>query len=405
MAISADYLETLFATHFGELERKGAVFASAPGRLEVAGNHTDHQGGLVISAAANLRIFGLGRSNGLPCIRVYMDGFGLCEINLVDHQWGEPVEAEETTSKALIRGMAAAWHKDHPITSGFDLVTSSEIPVGCGISSSAAFEMLLGAFIARLYGGPAYSWDPIELALTGADVERRYFGKPCGAQDQLASACGGMLYMDFSKERPEIFELETDFSNSGLSFCLVDSHQDHAEFGDEFALVAEDMFDVARYFGFNRLSDVSEDQFFSGFNTARTFLGDRRVLRALHYFGEVDRVARQKRNLEEENYADFIDTMRLAGASSAQYLQNVSPRGDGSGGNQQPMIILSLCSHLLKDQGAWRIHGGGFGGSVMVCAPSELLADFSESMDRLLGYPATFRATIDQKGAIATFLD
>lgn len=390
-----EHLKGLFAEAFGTGSlAAGAVFASAPGRMEVAGNHVDHQGGRVISAAIGERTWGIASPNGTNLIRVSMEGFGTEEIDLGESGWDVPRKVERQEPGALVRGMAAAFAARGGRPSGFDMVTCSDVPPGCGLSSSAAFEVMVGACLEGMFGdAPATSdgslaVDAVTLALDGVDAEQRFFGKPCGAQDQLASACGGAVLLDFSAAVPAVEPLELAVEESGYCAVLIDSRQDHSLHNDEFAAIPADMRMVANALGAPRLGDLSVEALLTRIGEVRAEMGDRRVMRALHYFDEVERVDAQRDALASGDFGMFLRCVRLSGASSAQFLQNVSLRDPGSETRQPAMVIQSLCAHLLGERGAWRIHGGGFGGSVLAFVPLDEVASFMATMDELLGYEA-----------------
>ena len=395
-------LRGLFASRFGKAAGP-FVLASAPGRVELAGNHTDHQGGRTLSAAIAQRAHALAAPNGTDEIRVLMDEFGEGVVRLDEL---DARAAERGGSLALVRGMAAAYARAGGKLRGFDLVTCSDIPVGRGVSSSAAFEMLMGATLrAVCEPTPKAAFDPVALALQGQWAEDVYFGKPTGAQDQLASACGGVVALDFAGAVPQVEPVAFDLAACGHGAFLVDSRCDHSRHTDEFNAIPADMFAVARHFGRERLEDVPYDAFLSRLADARAALGDRAVLRALHYFEETRRVRAQQRALEAGAFAEFLRLVRASGASSAQFLQNVSPRGDGSGADQPAAIVLALCAQVLDGAGggagACRIHGGGFGGSVLAFVPDEQAAKFRVRLDELLGYKACMPVKISPQGAFA----
>lgn len=399
-------LQTAFAKHFPECAP--SVLASAPGRVELAGNHTDHQGGLVISGAIDLRCWGLAGLNGTNQIRLAMDGFGEAVLDLDEPNALEPRESERGTSLALVRGMAAELVRAGGALRGFSMTTCSDIPAGCGVSSSAAFEMLVGSVIQALCADEGEgAWPgPIDLALAGMHAERAYFGKPCGAQDQIASACGNAVAMDFSSNPPHVQRLGFDADACSHALCLIDSQADHSLYTDEFAAIPEEMQQVARLFGHEALGAVSPADFLMGIDRVRTQLSDRHALRALHFFAETNRVALQREALESGNFGAFLEHVRLSGASSAQFLQNVSPEANRTApGGQPAMVILALCAQLLGTRGAWRIHGGGFGGSVLAFVPQEEATQFVCSMNACLGYNACRLLNISSQGAWAQRID
>lgn len=393
-------LKGRFANRFGDMAGRALAFASAPGRVELAGNHTDHQGGRTISTAIDRRMFALAAPNGEDVIRVSMEGFGEAAIDVGDL---EPRAEERGSSAALVRGMAAAYVRAGGELRGFDAVTCSDIPAGCGVSSSAAFEMLTGLLIRALCDPEGL--DPrrslVRLALDGSWAEDVHFGKPTGAQDQLASAFGGIVALDFAGAEPRVSPVAFEVRASGHALFLVDSRCDHSRYTDEFVAVPADMFAVAKRFGRERLEDVLFEEFLEDLAGVRAELGDRAALRALHYFEETRRVAAQRRALEEGDFPAFLALVRQSGMSSAQFLQNVSPRADASGAEQPAMVVLALCAHLLGERGAYRIHGGGFGGSVLAFVPDAKAEAFRAQMDALLGFEACLPVAIGAPGACA----
>ncbi len=393
-------LKGRFANRFGDMAGRALAFASAPGRVELAGNHTDHQGGRTISTAIDRRMFALAAPNGEDVIRVSMEGFGEAAIDVGDL---EPRAEERGSSAALVRGMAAAYVRAGGELRSFDAVTCSDIPAGCGVSSSAAFEMLTGLLIRALCDPEGL--DPrrslVRLALDGSWAEDVHFGKPTGAQDQLASAFGGIVALDFAGAEPRVSPVAFDVRASGHALFLVDSRCDHSRYTDEFVAVPADMFAVAKRFGRERLEDVPCEAFLEDLTGVRTELGDRAALRALHYFEETRRVAAQRRALEEGDFPAFLALVRQSGMSSAQFLQNVSPRADASGAEQPAMVVLALCAHLLGERGAYRIHGGGFGGSVLAFVPNAETEAFRARMDALLGFEACLPVAVGAPGACA----
>ena len=393
-------LKGRFANRFGDMAGRALAFASAPGRVELAGNHTDHQGGRTISTAIDRRMFALAAPNGEDVIRVSMEGFGEAAIDVGDL---EPRAEERGSSAALVRGMAAAYVRAGGELRGFDAVTCSDIPAGCGVSSSAAFEMLTGLLIRALCDPEGL--DPrrslVRLALDGSWAEDVHFGKPTGAQDQLASAFGGIVALDFAGAEPRVSPVAFDVRASGHALFLVDSRCDHSRYTDEFVAVPADMFAVAKRFGRERLEDVLFEEFLEDLAGVRAELGDRAALRALHYFEETRREAAQRRALEEGDFPAFLALVRQSGMSSAQFLQNVSPRADASGAEQPAMVVLALCAHLLGERGAYRIHGGGFGGSVLAFVPDAKAEAFRAQMDALLGFEACLPVAIGAPGACA----
>ena len=417
-AAPPERLRALFARSFGAdvLDRADggagprAVLSSAPGRVELIGNHTDHQGGCTISAAIDRRCWGLAVPNGTRRARLAMEGFGRADVDLDDLA---PRARERTTSAALVRGMAALYAREGGRPAGFDMAVCSDVPAGAGVSSSAAFEMMLGLALRELADGPgAPALDRVALACQGSQVEQEYFGKLAGAQDQLASVCGGTSLLDFSRARPEASALPFDERAAGWRIVLVDSGSDHAAHTDDFSQVSSDMAEVARMLGARRLVDVGEREYLARLSEVRGTLGDRRALRALHFFEETARVRRAAEALSAGRHAEFLRLVNASGASSAQFLQNVSPR-DAEGASQPAAAVLALCAHLLdgedadeavRGRAAWRIHGGGFGGSVLAFVPEPAADAFEARIADLLGRDACLPVRLSPRAACAAAL-
>lgn len=388
----------LYAQQFGHFPPAYAI-ARAPGRVELAGNHTDYQGGKVISAAIGRSIHALAAPNNKNVICAYMDGYDNATIDLNDPSWKTPRKEEERTSAALLRGMAALFHNAGGHVQGCNIVTFSSIPVGSGLSSSAAFEMTLAHVLKGLFDIDNRVWDDKTLlALAGVEAEQRYFGKPCGAQDQLASAYGGILAMDFASNPPVVKPLAFDPSTSGYTICIVNSNLDHTLYTHEFAQISTDMASVAEGLHIKKLCETNKATFLEALPTLRASLGDLACMRALHFFTENERVTLQLEALENNNMKAFLHNMHLSGESSAQYLQNVSP-ASGSKTEQPCMLILELCSQILGNKGAWRIHGGGFGGGIIAFVPLEEIERFTNQMNTYLGYNACIRVLLGGPGA------
>ena len=416
-------LRSLFAGRFGAeaLGREGLVCASAPGRVELAGNHTDLQGGRTISAAVDRRCWALAAPNGGRTAHVLMEGFGEAAIDIGDLA---PRKEERLSSTALLRGMASAHVEAGGRLEGFDMAICSDVPAGRSISSSAAFEMLVGTALHALFDAPdAPGPDKVQLALAGMRSEQEWFGKLAGAQDQLASAFGGANELDFAQETPRVAPIDFDPDILGCRIVLVDAACDHARYTDDFSAISLDMRGVARHFGAERLIEVPEERLLASFGEVREALGDRAALRALHFYEETRRVERQARALRAGDAARFLSLVRQSGASSAEFLQNVSPRSDVEGADQPAAIVLSLCAHLLDGagapeepqtpaagvpagqaggtRGAYRIHGGGFGGAVLAFVPEAQADSFVEQMDGVLGYAACLPVRLSPQGACA----
>ena len=355
----------------------GSIEAFAPGRTELAGNHTDHQGGRVIAAAVDCGIRVALQPNGLDVARVESAGFAPFEVSLLSLS---PVQGERNTSAALVRGIVAGLCAGGVPVAGFDAQVTSDIPAGGGLSSSAAFELALAQALNLAFAGG--SLEPKALARIGQAAERDWFGKPCGLMDQMAVALGGINLMDFSGGGCATRRIDFDFEKAGLAVALVDTHCDHSAYTDEYAQVAKDMDALARHLGAKALSEVPEGAFMERLADVRADLGDTVALRGMHYYNEMDLVDERCRALERGDAAAFLEATRRSGASSAMYLQNVSAYGRA---DQPAMVALALAERALAGRGAARIHGGGFGGTVQAFVPLDAYDAFAQAMDVQLG--------------------
>ena len=386
----------LFEREFADVAHERLLAVHAPARSEISGNHTDHEGGHVIAGALNVAIDGVAAANGTDRVRVASAGYPTFEISLdsLDER-----EDEHVTTAGLVRGMAACMARTGRTPAGFDLAMTSDIPSGGGLSSSAAVEAALGRVMEALWEGPEVT--PIELAKMGQFAENRYFGKPCGLMDQAAVCLGGLAFMDFEDAaEPRTAKLELDFDAAGYALCLVDVGCDHAPFTADYAAVPVEMQQVAREFGHERLCEVDPAEFDRLLPELREKLGDRAILRAIHYWRENELVDKRWDALTAGDIDRFLELTRESGASSAMFLQNVS-----TGGSFQPaMLALGLAERILDGRGATRIHGGGFGGSVQCFVPLDMVEDFTAQMNAWLGEGACVHYQIAEKGAHAAWL-
>ena len=366
-------------------------YFSAPGRTEIGGNHTDHQKGRVLAAAVNLDTRAAVAVNHTAVIRVLPQGYPLCRVDLGDLA---PKKEETNTTAALVRGVAAAFAERGCPVAGFDAYVMSTVLPGSGLSSSAAFEVLIGTILNKLFHNGAFS--PQDIAKIGQYAENVYFGKPCGLMDQMASAVGGLVAMDFATGlvRP----LDCDLSQWDHALCIIDTHASHADLTDEYAAVPGEMKAVAAYFGCEVLSQVPQKRFYQELPALRTACGDRAVLRAIHYYEENHRVENQWAALEQENFPAFLEQVKSSGHSSFQYLQNVAVSGSTT--HQEMALTLALCEKYLKGWGACRVHGGGFAGTVQAFVPHCILEGFCRWMDEILGQGSCRVLSVRPEGGI-----
>ena len=373
-----------------------AVLAYAPGRSELAGNHTDHEGGHVIACGIDRHVRAELVENGLDVVRVASEGYEPFELDLTSL---EPRAEELGTTAGLVRGCMAQALRLGGVPFGFDLTVSSEVPAGSGLSSSAAFEVAVLSGVCLLWG--AHEVRGLELARLAQTVEHDWFGKPCGLMDQAACALGGVQFMDFSDEaNPVATPIDVDFDELGYSLALVAVGESHADLIDEYAAVPREMQAVAGLLGAQKLSEVSDTDVIANAPQIRSELGDRALLRALHYFFEDRLVMERSDALAAHNMEAFLDMTRASGASSAMYLQNVS-----AGVREQgAMVAIALAQELLGDCGAYRIHGGGFGGTVQAFVPHERVESFRSRMEAVFGPGSCGVYRIDHEGACARWM-
>ncbi len=378
------------AVFFGQPTR----FFSAPGRTEICGNHTDHQRGCVLAAAVNLDALAAVAENGTNVLRVQSEGYPMYQVELSEL---EPQEEEKNTTAALIRGVAAKFVQLGHEIRGLDIYVSSRVLPGSGLSSSAAFEVLLGTVLNGMFCGGTVS--PPEVAQIAQYAENVFFGKPSGLMDQMASSVGNLVEIDFGDtDHPVVTPLDFDFSATGYALCIIDSRASHADLTDEYAAIPIEMREVAGYFGCEVLSQVPEADFYGNIAALRQKFGDRAVLRAYHYYQENRRVPRACQALRQGNFDRFLEIIRQSGYSSYMYLQNVSPAGAIA--RQDMAITLALCEHYLDGTGAYRVHGGGFAGTCQAFVPEEKLEAFRNGIDGVLGEDACHVLSIRPQGGV-----
>ena len=390
-ALQKEVLDSEFNKVFGSSPER---YFSAPGRTEIGGNHTDHQRGRVLAAAVNLDTVAAVRVNGTDMIRVCSKGYPLCEIdvkNLV------PNDDEINTTPALIRGVAARFVQLGCEIKGFDAYCESTVLPGSGLSSSAAYEVLIGTIINHMFFDAKVS--QAEVAQIGQYAENVFFGKPCGLMDQTASAVGNLVTIDFfDKENPVIKPVDFDFSSCGHALCIIDTRASHADLTDEYAAIPGEIKKVAEYFGKEVLTEIDEKDFFAEIPKLREKCGDRAVMRAVHFYQENARVPKQVEALEKGDFEEFLKLVKESGYSSYMYLQNVIPAGYKE--HQDVAIALAVCEHLLDGKGAYRVHGGGFAGTVQAFVPFEILEKFREGIDGVLGEGACHVLDIRPQGGV-----
>ena len=368
---------------------------SAPGRTELGGNHTDHQNGCVLAAAIDLEVTAQVVLNETNTIRVRSQGYAPFEIQLSDLGYREE---EKGTTAALVRGICAAFSRLGAKLQGFDMDIRSQVLPGSGLSSSAAFEVLVGTVCNNLFFDGKLP--PEEIALIGQHAENTYFGKPCGLMDQMACATGGLVFIDFGQDSHQVQRLDFDFTQMGFALCIIDTGADHADLTDEYAAIPRELTQLCSFFGKEYLRQIPEADFLAALPQLRGQVADRAILRALHIYRENRRVAAQRDALAAGNIQDYLDLVNESGRSSWMYLQNIYPTGAVQ---HQPMALaLVLCDTLLEGTGAFRVHGGGFAGTVQAYVPLQRLDAFVAGMEQVLGKGCCKVVKVRNQGSIQT---
>lgn len=362
--------------------REGMRLVSAPGRSEIAGNHTDHNHGRVLAAAVDLDTIAAATPNGEGRVTLYSQGYDKPFCLDLNDLSARPEERE--TTFALIRGVAARMKELGYKTGGFDAVVSSTVFKGSGLSSSAAFEVMLVALLDGLYNG--FVIDAKTRALIAQYAENVYFGKPCGLLDQMASSVGGLVTMDFGQEQAQIEAIGYDFGARGYSLCVVSAGGEHGNLTAEYAAIPAEMKSVAAALGAQVLREVPPEKMEAAIPALKGKVSDRAILRALHFYDEDARVARLVKALKDDDLPAFLQGIVESGESSWKLLQNLYVPG---GENQEMALALELSRRMLKGRGAWRIHGGGFAGTILAFVPRDLLKDYRARMDAVFGAGAT----------------
>ena len=357
------YIKALesFEKIYGEKE---VEIYSAPGRSEVGGNHTDHQFGKVLATSINLDAIAIVAKRDVDVIDLKSEGYERIIVSLSSF---DPSKAEKGTSQALIQGVASKLKEEGYKIGGFEAYVTSDVLNGAGMSSSAAFEVLIGNILSGLYNDMKI--DPVFLAQAGQYAENVYFGKPCGLMDQMASSIGGLINIDFEAY--------------GHSLCIVDTKGSHADLTDDYAAIPYEMKKVANYFNQEALREVDKDDFYLNLPKIREILGDRAVLRAMHLFEENKRVDQQVKALEEGDFDTFKKLIKESGDSSFKYLQNVYSSHDLT--NQSVSIGLAISDISLGDKGVSRVHGGGFAGTIQAFVPNDIVSMYKKNMEHVFG--------------------
>ena len=369
-------------------------FFSAPGRTEVGGNHTDHNHGKVLAAAVNLDAVAAAAKNSQNIVRIKSEGH---DMNVVDLADLNADVSENGRSTALVRGVCSAFAERGYKVGGFDAATTSNVLAGSGLSSSAAFEVLVGTMLNELYNESKVS--AVEIAQIAQYAENKFFGKPCGLMDQTACSVGGFVAIDFNNPgKPKIKAVDFDFSRCGHSLCIINTGGDHSDLTEEYAAVRMEMNSVAQRLGHEVLREVDEGQFYNSIDLIRKVVGDRAVIRAVHFFNENARVDREVAALKKGDFELFKQLVIESGRSSYMYNQNVFVPGVPK--NEPVALALCLCEQLLSGKGAWRVHGGGFAGTIQAFVPDDAIESFLDEMGQVFGRDNCYVLSIRPFGGI-----
>lgn len=375
-------------------KRENFNIFSAPGRTEIIGNHTDHQRGIAMAGSVNLDVIGIAAKNDSDFIRVVSYGYekeDKVNVNELDIR-----ENEKERSISLIRGIVKAFSDLGYKVGGLDIYVTSNVLKGSGLSSSAAFEVLIATVINHLYCDAKE--DAVSIAKIGKYAENVYFGKPCGLLDQLASSVGGFVYMDFcDNNNPEVEKIELDYKKEGYTLCILDTGGNHADLTNDYADISGELKRISAYFGKDVLREVPYEDFKKEIKILREKFGDRAVLRAFHVYEENKRVVKAKTCLKEKDFNGFLQILKASGNSSFKYLQNVYSPSDTK--QQGLTLALLIAEGILKEKGAFRVHGGGFAGTIQAFVPDELSDKYVTETENVFGKGKCHKLFIRPLGA------
>ena len=373
------YLEAAdeFEKLYGDMENIRII--SAPGRTEIGGNHTDHQHGLVLAGSVNLDVIAIVSENNSNIVRIKSKGYSMDEVDITSL---DIKENEKGRARSLMRGVCAAFKNAGYNVGGFNAYTTSNVLKGSGLSSSAAFEVLVSNIVNNLFNNSAV--DAISIAKYSQFAEREYFGKPCGLLDQMASSVGGFTYADFyDPKNPIVEKINLDLNTSGHILCVVDTGGNHANLTDDYADITYECKAVSNCLGVEFLRDIDEEKFYANLAHVRQKCGDRAILRAMHVLNENKRVLTQKTALKRGDFNTFFSAVKRSGESSYDLLQNVySPSNPKE---QAISLALAITKQFLNGRGAYRVHGGGFAGTIQCYVPSRMFEAYKATIEAVFG--------------------
>ncbi len=393
------FLEVLkaFKELFDKDEKRDVALFSAPGRTEIGGNHTDHNHGLVLAGGISLDAIAVAAKNDEGIVRIKSSGYPMDTVNCSELD----VKGNEIgKSQSIIRGIVARFKALGYNVGGFDATTASQVLSGSGLSSSAAFEVLVCTMLNYLYNDGKV--DPVEIAKISQYSENVYFGKPCGLLDQMACSVGGFVKIDFADtSKPIIEKIDFDFGKSGYSLCIVDTKGSHSDLTDEYAAVRSEMEAVASFFGKDVLREVEKKDVLDNAGALAEKFGERAVLRALHFYGENEKVLLQAEALSKGDFNAFMELIIASGRSSYMYNQNVytckAPK------NQPLSLALAVSEQILSGKGAWRVHGGGFAGTIQAFVPNDMVEEYTGAMKKIFGDDACYVLAIRPFGGVEIY--
>jgi galactokinase len=373
--------------------KKDAEFYTSPGRTEIGGNHTDHNYGRVLAGAVNLDNVCIAARNNTNIIRILSEGYPEFVVDLSSLK---PVKDEKYSSAALVRGICSRFKELGHTIGGFDACIDGGVPKGSGLSSSASFEVLIGAILSEIFNKGKV--DPIQNSIIGQYSENNYFGKPCGLMDQTACAMGGLITIDFKDpSKPVVKKVKFDFVATGYSLVITDTGGSHANLNEEYASLPIDMKAVAAELGAKVLRQVTLAQVIEIIPKIRQKVGDRAILRAIHFQGDNQRVVDQVAALERNDFKGFLGMVVDSGYSSYMYNQNIYPVFNVK--EQNVSLALALSELVLKGEGAWRVHGGGFAGTIQAFVPQKLLNKYVKTLEHVYGKGSCHKLFIRHQGA------